>query len=148
MGSEESSHFFFFVFSLFFVFFFFFFFRFSLLLSEDKGKRLQFTAKMGISHRPRLHAPTPCKTSRTTEMTKTTGIRGATTGSPNKGLRNTWIFCPSELAVARGPLQERPLQFQHRMFVSKVGNPCPTLGQLPASRILHEDNDVHRRGSP
>ena len=30
-------------------------------------------------------------------------------------------------------LQERPLQFQHAMFVSKVGSPCPTLGLLLAS---------------
>ena len=38
-------------------FFVFFFLRFSGILLEDKGKRLQFTAKMGISLRPRLHRP-------------------------------------------------------------------------------------------
>ena len=41
------------------------------------------------------------------------------------------------LGVARGLLQERPLQFSTEMFVSKVGNPRPTLGQLLASRILY-----------
>ena len=30
-----------------------------------------------------------------------------------------------------------PCNFSTGMFVSKVGNPCPTLGQLLASRILH-----------
>ena len=34
-----------------------FFLRISLLLPEDKGKQQQFTAKMGISLRPRLHRP-------------------------------------------------------------------------------------------
>ena len=33
------------------------FLRFSLLLLKDKGKQQQFTAKMGISLRPRLHRP-------------------------------------------------------------------------------------------
>ena len=41
------------------------------------------------------------------------------------------------LGVARGLLQERPLQFNTEMFVSKVGNPCPRLGQLLACRILY-----------
>ena len=41
------------------------------------------------------------------------------------------------LGVARGPLQERSLQFQTEMSASKVGNPCPTLGQLLARRILY-----------
>ena len=45
--------------------------------------------------------------------------------------------CSILLGVARGLLQERPMQFQ-QMFVSKVGNPCPTLGQLLASRILYK----------
>ena len=31
---------------------------------------------------------------------------------------------------------ENPCNFNTEMFVSKVGNPYPTLGQLPASRIL------------
>ena len=30
-----------------------------------------------------------------------------------------------------------PCNFKTEMFVSKVGNPCPTLGQLLASRILY-----------
>ena len=30
-----------------------------------------------------------------------------------------------------------PCNFNAEMFVSKVGNPCPTLGQLLASRILY-----------
>ena len=30
-----------------------------------------------------------------------------------------------------------PCNFNTEMFVSKVGNPCPTLGQVLASRILH-----------
>ena len=47
-------------FPLFYAFFFLRFFVFILL--EDKGKRLQFTAKMG-SFTPTLSAPTPCKTS-------------------------------------------------------------------------------------
>ena len=43
-----------------------------------------------------------------------------------------------KMGVARGLLHKLPLQFQHaEMFVSKVGNPCPTLGQLLASRILY-----------
>ena len=43
---------------------FFVFLRFSLILLEDRGKRLQFTAKMG-NFTPTPSAPTPCKTSRT-----------------------------------------------------------------------------------
>ena len=73
---------FFFAFSFFFVFLrfssfffaflrfsslFFVFLRFSLVLSEDKGKRLQFTAKMG-NFTPTPSAPTPCKTSRYTPI--------------------------------------------------------------------------------
>ena len=61
---------FFFCFSSLFRFFFlrfsslfFVFLRSSLVLSEDKGKRLQFTAKMG-NFTPTPSAPTPCKTSR------------------------------------------------------------------------------------
>ena len=43
------------------------------------------------------------------------------------------------LGVARGLLQERPLQFQHRnVRVKSWPNPCPTLGQLLASRILYK----------
>ena len=34
------------------------------------------------------------------------------------------------MGVARGLLQERPLQFQHGNLRVKVGSPCPTLGQL------------------
>ena len=30
-----------------------------------------------------------------------------------------------------------PCNFNTEIFVSKVGNPCPTLDQLPASRILY-----------
>ena len=30
-----------------------------------------------------------------------------------------------------------PCNFNTEMFMSKVGNPCPTLGQLLASRILY-----------
>ena len=41
------------------------------------------------------------------------------------------------MGVARGLLQERPLQFNVEIFVSEVGNPCPTLGQLLTSRILY-----------
>ena len=60
MGSEELSSFFFrFCFPFFLVFssFFFAFLCFSLILSEDKGKRLQSTAKWGSSLRSRLHRP-------------------------------------------------------------------------------------------
>ena len=45
-------------------------------------------------------------------------------------------FC-FNLGVARALLQERPLQFNAEMFVPKVGNPRPTLGQLLASQILY-----------
>ena len=38
--------------------------RFSLILSEEKGKQLQFTAKMG-NFTPTPSVPTPCKASRT-----------------------------------------------------------------------------------
>ena len=78
-GSEEFSHFLrFFCFSLLFCFFFrfssffcfssffsfvFVFLRFSLILLEDKGEQLQFTAKMG-NFTPTPSAPTPCATSR------------------------------------------------------------------------------------
>ena len=61
MGSEEFYHFF--CSSLFFFAFLRFFFKFlcslslSLVFLEDKGKRLQFTAKWGISLRPHLHRP-------------------------------------------------------------------------------------------
>ena len=41
------------------------------------------------------------------------------------------------LGVARGLLQEKPCNFNTEMFVSKVGQPCPTFGQLLASRILY-----------
>ena len=42
------------------------------------------------------------------------------------------------LGAARVPLQDRPLQFQHGdVRVNIVGNPCRTLGQLSASRILY-----------
>ena len=44
----------------------------------------------------------------------------------------------SLLGVARGLLQERLLQFQHgNVRAQKLANPCPTLGQLLASRILY-----------
>ena len=33
--------------------------------------------------------------------------------------------------------EKDPCYFNTEMFVSKVGNPCPTLGQLLASRILY-----------
>ena len=43
----------------------------------------------------------------------------------------TLLEARNHLGVARGPLQERPLQFQNgNLFVSKLGNPCSTLGQL------------------
>ena len=42
------------------------------------------------------------------------------------------------LGVARGLLQEGPLQFQHKnVRVKKVGNTCPSLDKLLASRILY-----------
>ena len=53
MGSEECSPFFFRYLSS----FSFVILRFSLTVLEDKGKRLQFTAKVGHSLRPRLHPP-------------------------------------------------------------------------------------------
>ena len=53
---------------------------------------------------------------------------------------NSGIFLPF---VAVGPwvlpedyCKKDPCSFNAEMFVSKVGNPCPTLGQLLASRIL------------
>ena len=63
--------FFFFCFLRFFSFslFFFVFLRLALILSEDKGKRLQFTAKMG-NFTPTPSAPTPCKTSRLIHKTQ------------------------------------------------------------------------------
>ena len=41
--------------------------------------------------------------------------------------------------LPRGLLQERPLRLQHGnvLVMSQVGNPCPTLGQLLVSQILH-----------
>ena len=82
MGSEEFSPFlrffsFFFAFWFFFAFLrfsslFFVFLRFSLILLEDKGKRLQFTAKMG-NFTPTPSAPTPFRTSRPIWMEKSMG---------------------------------------------------------------------------
>ena len=53
-----------------------------------------------------------------------------------------WLLCFLSrflwlLGVAKGLLQERPLQLQHGDVHVKVGNPCPTLGQLLANRILY-----------
>ena len=40
-----------------------------------------------------------------------------------------------------------PCNFNMEMFVSKVGNPCPTLGQLLSSRILYlEENSTKSPG--
>ena len=50
--------------------------------------------------------------------------------SENILIYNTWVlpedYCKKDLC-----------KFNMDMFVSKVGNPCPALGQLPASRILY-----------
>ena len=53
---------------LFVVFLFLFILHFSLTLLEDKGKRLQLTAKMG-NFTPTPSAPTPCQTSRVNHLT-------------------------------------------------------------------------------
>ena len=92
MGSEEFYHFllFFFVFLRFSSLFFTFlrFLRFSLILSEDNGKRLQFTANMG-NFTPTSSAPTLHETygnHKNDENAK----RGRT--STNKSLRvECWI---------------------------------------------------------
>ena len=45
-------------------------------------------------------------------------------------LEASWVL-PEDLC------KKDPCNFNTEMFVSKVGNPCPTLGQLLASQILH-----------
>ena len=57
MGSEEISPFFLFWGFPSLLFFLFAFLHSSLILLEEKGKRLQFPAKWGISLRPSLHRP-------------------------------------------------------------------------------------------
>ena len=42
-----------------------------------------------------------------------------------------------KLGVTRGLGKKDPCNFNAEMFVPKVGNPCPTLGPLLASRILY-----------
>ena len=64
MGSEEFSPFLrFYISLLFFVFFVSFFFAFLLFSLRTRGKRLQFTAKLG-NFTPTPSVPTPCKTTR------------------------------------------------------------------------------------
>ena len=45
-------------------------------------------------------------------------------------ISSTWVL-PKDYC------KKDPCNFNTEMFVSKVGNPCPTLGELPASRILY-----------
>ena len=115
---------FFFAFSFFFVFLrfssfflrvFFVFLRSSLMLSKDKGKRLQFTAET-VNSTPTPSAPTPCKTSRFGDLGHDMG--GCKTYGERK---NTPEIAPVKVAyrnpktgLTRGVSQKKPAPEAYR----------------------------------